>query len=117
MRGHVRMRLSAVLGALIALAVLPAHAQPSAPATPTVTIPFAGLSQQLEEAQAELAEASARAFELQRQIESLEADSRALAERLAVTAERVRTQRTEVEAAEIRLAASVKLYELGRLSS
>jgi len=111
MRTHARMRFAVVFGALVALAGSAAHAQPSLPATPTVTIPFAGLTQELEQAQGELDEATAKAFDLERQVEDLEAENRALAERLVVAAERVRVQRAEVEAADIRLSDARARYE------
>lgn len=105
------MRVVSAAGVLIALTASPLHGLEPLPEPPAITIPFAGLSAELEQAQERLDDATVHAFELERQIEDLEADSRALAERISVTAERVRAQRAEVDAAEARLADARDRYE------
>jgi rare lipoprotein A len=106
MRPVVLLRVVASLVAFAVTAFPVAYAQESAtetvaPAPPS--IPFAGLSGDLERVQGELDEATTRAIELETQIQALEAEQRALTERLAVTGERIRAQRRELEAAEARL--------------
>jgi len=89
-----------------------ASTQATAPASPSV--PLTGLSEDYRRVQGELDEATARAIELEDEIEALEADRLALAERVGVTADRIRRQRTEVEAAQARLDEARTRYR-GRL--
>ena len=118
MRGTVRMGSAVLLVALAALTALPAHAQQSVSATETPVpgesappVPFAGISADISRVTGELDEATARALELETEIEALEAERAALEERLAVTAERIRTQRAELRAAEERLDEARERYQ------
>lgn len=103
----VRLLAAALLAAVFVLAavaptpVLEAHglANASRPLPP-----LWGVSEEISAIRAQLDEAGARALEIQEQIDALEADKRALTERLAITAERVAAQREEVALAEARLA-------------
>ncbi len=115
MRAPVRLRAICALVALAALAAPMAHAQEASSDTtitvdPTPEVPFAGLSEELGRVQGELDEATARALQLEEQIEMIQADQRALDERLAVTAERIRAQRIELEAAEAHLTEARERY-------
>jgi len=120
MRPTARMTAVIMMIALASLAAPVARAQEAetptatpAPATdpgPSPSVPFAGLAEELDRIQGELDAATARVLELESEIESLEADRRALDERIAVTAERIRAQRLVVAAAEERLAAARARY-------
>jgi rare lipoprotein A len=114
MRIAVGMRSATVLLVLVASAVPIAYAQEAA-TEPTAaagsSIPFAGLSGDVKRVQGELDEATARALALEDEIEALQADQRALTERLAVTSERIRDQRSELDAAEMRLAEARSRYQ------
>lgn len=86
-----------------------AEPEPSAPATtsplPSSTaIPFTGLSADVSEVQGQLDAATARAFQLETEITTLDEDRRALEERLAVTAGRLIAQASTVDAADATLA-------------
>lgn len=82
-----------------------AYAQGSAETStsPTADIPFAGISPQLSGISESLDAATARALELESEITALEADNRALTERIAVTEQRLVTQQAEVTLARERL--------------
>ncbi len=104
-------RASAI--ALVAVLAAPAYGQtappdPSVPATPSplpsaLSIPFAGLSEDVTGIRDELDAATARAFELEQQMTSLDEDRRALEERLAVTAQRLIEQGLAVDEADAHL--------------
>jgi len=105
--------------ATFAVAGTTAYAQPAPlesnepePAEAALGIPFATLSSDLSAIRQELDAATARALQLEDEIAGAEADTRALDERLAVTAERIVDQRAEVEAADTRLAIAQLRYEL-----
>ena len=115
MRGvHGIRRLVAMIALLTALgALVPVQggAQTLPLEFPVVEIPFYGVSAEVKKAQEQLDAATARAFELEAEIRDLEADNRAIAERLAVTAERIRAQRVVVARAQARLAEARDRYE------
>ena len=132
MRTASGIRAITVLLALVAITVPVAYAQEAATEPTTTpsstlepTVPFAGITADLKRVQGELDEATARALELEDEIESLQADQRALAERISVTSERIRAQRSEVEAAQNRLdearvrfrARLVEVYKRGPVST
>jgi len=105
----VSSRTSSVLVALVLaalLAGLPAHAsaEPVAPPLISDDATVGELNDQLDAA-------TKRALELEREIESITSDLTALEARVAVTAERIRAQRTAVEAAQAELAVARALYE------
>lgn len=109
---------------MVAVAGTAAHAQtgssdPSAPSTdagtpPAASIPFVGVSPELTVIHGDLDAATKRAFELEKEIDALEADNRAITERLAVTAERLVLQQAAVDAAEDRFEEAERRYR-GRL--
>ncbi len=105
--------------ATFALAGATASAQPasvesseSEPAEAALSIPFATLSSDLSAIRQELDAATTRALQLEDEIAGVEADTRALDERISVTAERIVEQRAKVEAADTRLAIAQLRYEL-----
>lgn len=120
MRPTIRMTAVITMLVLASLVAPVARAQeaenPTATPTPVTEpdagprVPLAGLGEELERIQGQLDEATARVLDLEAEIEGLEADRRALDERIAVTAERIREQRLEVQAAEERLAAARARY-------
>ena len=120
MRSTLRVTAIITMIALASVAAPIAHAQeatsptatPAAEPDPTPDIPFAGLAAELDRIQAELDEATRRVLELESEIETLEADRRALDERIAVTADRIRDQRLRLEAAETRLADARARYRI-----
>ncbi|MCK8114280.1 septal ring lytic transglycosylase RlpA family protein [Anaerosoma tenue] len=106
-----RAYCAAALAAIIALAGLPAFAtestttpSPDATSPARVDPPLAGLSNEVAAIRDELDEAAARAVDLEAQIEDLDADARALEERVAITHERIVAQRILVSESEERLA-------------
>jgi len=106
-----RAYCAAALAAIIALAGLPAFAtestitpSPDATSPARVDPPLAGLSNEVAAIRDELDEAAARAVDLEAQIEDLDADARALEERVAITHERIVAQRILVAESEERLA-------------
>lgn len=108
----------AILAAIIALAGLPAYALEST-ATPSpsdapaarVMPPLAGLSDEVAAIRDQMDEAAARAIDLLTQIEELDAERRALEERVAITQERIVAQRVQVEESEDRLALAEKRFQ------
>jgi rare lipoprotein A len=106
-----RAYCAVALAAIIALAGLPAFATEST-TTPSpgdtspirVDPPLAGLSNEVAAIRDELDEAAARAVDLEAQIEDLDADARALEERVAITHERIVAQRILVSESEEQLA-------------
>lgn len=89
-----------------------ATATPSTePTVPVYDIPFAGDAAALARINDDLDEATSRVLELETEAEALRADSIALEARIAVTAERIRTQRSALEQAETRLAEARARYE------
>jgi len=113
----VAQRCRRVFATAVLLTALGALAAPYATAHtvpaefPEIVIPFYGFSAEVKQTQEQLDAATARAFELENEISALEADIRAITERLAVTAERVRAQRVVVAQAEERLAKARERYE------
>ena len=106
-----RAYCAATLAAIIALAGLPAFAtestttpSPDATSPARVDPPLAGLSNEVAAIRDKLDEAAARAVDLEAQIEDLDADARALEERVAITHERIVAQRILVSESEERLA-------------
>jgi len=106
-----RAYCAATLAAIIALAGLPAFAtestttpSPDATSPARVDPPLAGLSNEVAAIRDKLDEAAARAVDLEAQIEDLDADARALEERVAITHERIVAQRILVAESEERLA-------------
>ena len=106
-----RAYCAAALAAIIALAGLPAFAtestttpSPDATSPARVDPPLAGLSNEVAAIRDKLDEAAARAVDLEAQIEDLDADARALEERVAITHERIVAQRILVAESEERLA-------------
>lgn len=117
MRESVLIRSALVSIAAAAVVATSAHGQtvlptPEPQSPPPITIPFAGISADLSAVRQGLDEATTRALQLETEIAALEADSRALDERLAVTAARIVDQRAEVEAAEERLEQAELRYKL-----
>lgn len=113
MRGVVLRTWFAVTVAIAAIG-MPAYAQtaPSQPSTPSPspTIPFAGISEELNAINQQLDAATTRALQLEGEIASLDADSRALDERIAVTTARIVEQTALVDAAEARLSVARERY-------
>lgn len=105
MRG-VRWVGPVVTVALVVGATLSAHGQTAAPETPPPappSIPFVGLSEELSSVRQDLDAAAARALQLEAEITALQADNRAIDERLAVTSQRIVEQRLTLEKAQARL--------------
>lgn len=107
--------------ALLAVVAASAHAQTASPdegsntpetsaPTTTLTLPLAGISTKLTSISKDLDAATTRALELETEISALEADNRALSERLVVTAERLVEQHAAVRAAQERLSAAEAKY-------
>lgn len=121
MRASRLARAVATSIALLAVVAASAHAQtatpeegppvPESPAIPSsLNIPFAGISTKLTAIREDLDAATARALQLETEISALEADNRALTERLAVTAERIVERSAALRAAEEHLAAAEAKY-------
>jgi rare lipoprotein A len=120
MRENRPVRCALATVALLAIVITPARAQTgtpdaSTPATPTppfsaVSIPFAGISADVAAVRGDLDAATARALELEAEISALDADNRAIDERLAVTAARIVDQRAVVETADAHLAEAERRY-------
>lgn len=110
MIGHI---LTAI--ALASCVAAPAHAQTAtasdqSTATASPGIPFIGVSPEVTTTNSNLDAATARAFELEREITALDDDARALDERIAVTNQRLVVQQDEVDRAEERLASAKTRY-------
>lgn len=113
MRVARSMRLAACSLAILAIVASSAHAETTVPAPSadsSVAIPFAGVSTELSTIRTDLDQATARAFQLESEIATLEEDNRALTERIAVTAERLLIQSEAVKAADERLAQAHERY-------
>lgn len=106
--------LAAVLCAALSATAYGAAASPDTTATPTPEIPFAGISADISGIHASLDAATQRVFELESQITTLQADNRALDERIAVTAERIMAQQAEAQRAANDLAAARERFS-GRI--
>lgn len=109
-RRSIAGALAPIVLALVTLAA-PAAGATSEPAPPQVEIPFFGLSAEVRQARENLDEAAARALELEEEISGLEAELDAIAERIAVTADRMRTQRSVVARANQRLEEAQQRYD------
>lgn len=104
--------------AAAAAAAAAAHAQAVSPEPSTATsataaaplVPLAGASAELSAIRGDLDAATARAVQLEAEIAAVEADNRAIGERLAVTAIRIVDQRAATRQAEERLAAAEARY-------
>lgn len=135
MRGHRLMRSLAAAISLVALVVCPAHAQTAPPETSTpvpdlsspssLSIPFFGISEELEAVRQDLDSATTRAMQLETEITALDEDIYALDARIKVTAARIVDQRIQVEAAGVRLAEAeerfrkrlIEVYKRGSFDS
>lgn len=106
MRRFRLIRFILIAIALAAVAGASAYAEepspPSSEASSAASVPFVGISAELKSVRGELDAATARALDLQTQIDALEAENRAITERLEVTAQRLIEQQATVEAADAR---------------
>jgi len=108
-RGPVLM-IAIVLTVSLALAGSPVAVANPDDGTPAVTPPLSGLSAEAQAIRERIDAATAHTVEIEDEIESLEADRRALAERLSLTSERITAQREAVALAEARLAEAETRY-------
>lgn len=112
---RVRRTIAGALASVVV--VLAALAAPALGATsepdlqPAVQIPFFGLSPEVRKAREDLDAATARALELEEEVSGLRAELEAIAERIAVTSDRMRTQRIVVARANQRLEEAQARYD------
>ncbi len=102
--------IGVLVTATLMMACLPSSNAAAEPGTST-DIPFAGDTAALAGINDELDAATARVLEIETEASALRAENAALVERLAVTADRIRTQREELELAEERLAEAQAKYQ------
>lgn len=105
----VTVGIATALSLIIASAAY-AEVSSETSATPAVGIPFAGIFERLSGINEGLDAATARALELETQIAALEADNRALDERIAVTQQRLVEQQAEVTHATEELESARRRY-------
>lgn len=108
-RGEALM-IAIALTVSLALAGSPVAAANPGDSASAITPPLSGLSAEAQAVRQRIDAATARVVEIEDEIEALEADERALAERLTVTSERIVAQREAVALAEARLAEAETRY-------